>query len=205
MNQLPFIAGMRATPRRIVKSFFIVTVMGFLLINMNLLLRSVDDESPDVTYQSDPAYMGHVPLHRATGTGRGGRAPGNGAQPIEPAPPHPRHLSDGAANLAGASDHAPGRPTDKNSQSNVPPVDSVQSNGSSQSRTTKDTRLPVNRTRTTIPPADQAEGNETAKLPRLVEDLLTGPHHPISPDNATFIKEFIAQINREQKIHNLDK
>ena len=85
MNNLPFIAGMRATPRRIVKSFFIATVMGFLFINMNLLLRSVDDDPSEYNYQGDPNYMGRVNPHQHAG--------GNGVEPIEPRN-HPRSYNE---------------------------------------------------------------------------------------------------------------
>ena len=201
MNNLPFIAGMRATPRRIVKSFFIATVMGFLVINMNLLLRSVDDDtSYDVMCQGDPNCMGHINQ----------RQNGNGVEPIEPQ--HPRHFPRNNNN------NKPPLPSDKNSvgsqgnqskqnadsinksQPNVqilPNASSDSKNKSSAKSTGADHVIQDN-----APPSDVSNSSEVAPL---VKDLLSGPHKPVSPQNASFIKDLINKINQEQKIYNLDK
>ena len=201
MNNLPFIAGMRATPRRIVKSFFIATVMGFLVINMNLLLRSVDDDTTSFEY--DPKYMGHIDPHPANG---------NGVEPIEPQQ-HPRHFPRHNDN------NKPPLPSDSNSvgsQGNqsklnansvnqsqpkvhiLPNASSYSKNKSGAKSTGVDHVI-----QDKAPPGGGA--SNSSQMAPLVKDLLSGPHKPVSPQNASFIKDLINKINHEQKIHNLDK
>ena len=202
MNNLPFIAGMRATPRRIVKSFFIATVMGFLVINMNLLLRSVDDDtSYDVICQGDPNCMGHINPHPN----------GNGVEPIEPQP-HPRHP------LRNSNNNKPPLPSDNNSVgsqgnqskqnansiSKSQPKVQILPNASSDSKNksgAKSTGVD-NVIRDNASPGGASNSTEVAPL---VKDLLSGPHKPVNPQNASFIKDLINKINHEQKIYNLDK
>ena len=47
--------------------------------------------------------------------------------------------------------------------------------------------------------------SNSSQMAPLVKDLLSGPHKPVNPQNASFIKDLISKINHEQKIHNLDK
>ena len=202
MNNLPFIAGMRATPRRIVKSFFIATVMGFLVINMNLLLRSVDDDtSYDVICQGDPNCMGHINPHPN----------GNGVEPIEPQP-HPRHP------LRNSNNNKPPLPSDNNSVGSQ--GNQSKQNGSSVSKSQPKVQILPNASsdsknksgakstgvdhviRDSAPPGGASNSSEVAPL---VKDLLSGPHKPLNPQNASFIKDLINKINHEQKIYNLDK
>ena len=196
MNNLPFIAGMRATPRRIVKSFFIATVMGFLVINMNLLLRSVDDDSDTGEYyQGDPNYMGRVNLHPQP----------NGVEPIEPQPlrHHPRSFSDnnGVAHGNLSNNIIP------QAQPKVQILPNTKSNSDSQNKSGAN----VKSSTPALPGGAGVHSTVTAHPaqhvlpPQMVVDLLRGPHKPVNPQNATFIKDLINKINHEQKIHNLDK
>ena len=57
------------------------------------------------------------------------------------------------------------------------------------------------------PAPSSVRSNATVKqeVPQLIRGLLNGPHKPVNPQNASFIKDIIKKINHEQKIHNLDK
>ena len=208
MNNLPFIAGMRATPRRIVKSFFIATVMGFLVINMNLLLRSVDDDATSFEYdcQGDPKCMGHINPHP--------RANGNGVEPIEPQQ-HPRHFprhndnnkpplpSDNNNNVGSQGNQSK---LNANSVNQSQPKVHILPNASSDSKNKSGAKSTgVDHVIQVKEPTGGGATNTSQQMAPLVKDLLSGPHKPVNPQNASFIKDLINKINHEQKIHNLDK
>ncbi len=184
--------------------------MGFLIINMNLLLRTVDDDTDqDLFYQSDPSYMGHVNLHHA---------PGNGAEPIEPH--HPRHLPHHSNNhiqgnnAAAADAAADNTNSDHGNQSqkqnggqhgaqrdNLVHSDSANVIASYDKYLSNGNRTMVAKEPVKVIPVVKVN----ATVPKLIQELLDGPNNPLSRENASFIKNIIYRINREQKIHNLDK
>ena len=199
MNNLPFIAGMRATPRRIVKSFFIATVMGFLVINMNMLLRSVDDDTSfEYACQGDPNCMGHINPHPN----------GNGVEPIEPQQ-HPRHFprnnNNNKPSLPSDNNNNAGSQGNKSKQNQSQPKVQILPNASSDSKNKSGAKSTGvgHVIQDKAPPSDVSNASQV--VAPLVKDLLSGPHKPISPQNASFIKDLINKINHDQKIHNLDK
>ncbi len=199
INELPFIAGMRATPRRIVKSFFLATVMGFLIVNMNLLLRTVEDTSED-SCLSDPNCYGHVQANKPLS---------NGVEPVEP---QQKTVLDPARHIPKPS-QSPIQVLPNNVKNEMPQSAKVESTGQDNGKVPK-AQVPV-------PPGGNSINDNAAAAPpgvntnishvnvaegsALIQELLKGPHNPISPQNATIIKNFIEKINREQKIHNLDR
>ncbi len=200
INELPFIAGMRATPRRIVKSFFLATVMGFLIVNMNLLLRTVEDTSEDPCL-SDPNCYGHVQANKPLS---------NGVEPVEP---QLKNSLDPARHIPRPS-QPPIQVLPNNVKGETPQSAKVESTGPDNGK--------VPQAQVQVPPGGNSNNNagagaappggntnishvNVAEGSALIQELLKGPHNPISPQNATIIKNFIDKINREQKIHNLDK
>ena len=196
MNNLPFISGMRATPRRIVKSFFIATAMGFLIVNMNLLLRTGDEEmSGEYGSQNDPNFIWPVNINPN----------GNGVEPIEPQQ-HTKNSNNDKLSLPnnsyGSQDN---KPKQRANDVKIPQTQTkvqVLPNFNNTAKNRSGDKSPDNIVRDRAPSLPPSDNNNT-EVPSLILDLIKGPHNPVSQKNASFIKHFIKKINREQKIHNL--